>query len=53
MLDQPDGQLPNSEGVVEDPAQIPPPPPVHPESVEIPNAEASVEASYNEEEVTS
>ncbi len=52
MTEQPEGQLPNTAGVIEDPAEIPAAP-VHPESVELPFVEASVEASYNEDEVKS
>ena len=52
MTEQPEGQLPNTAGIIEDPAEIPTAP-VNPESVELPFAEAAVEASYNEDEVKS
>ena len=52
MTEQPEGQLPNTAGVIEDPERIPKAP-VNPESRELPFAESSVEASYNEDEVTS
>jgi hypothetical protein len=48
MQDQPDGQVPNSLGEIEDPAQVPPAPAVHPESREI-SVDPEVDKTFNEE----
>ena len=41
-------QLPNSAGIVEDPALIPPPPPVDPRSVNVPESTANFQDEEEE-----